>query len=127
MKTLYALTAPAVIAILVGYAGIASAAAPAKVTAGVLTTPAGMTLYTYDNDVAGSGKSLCTGRCATSWPPLLAQDSDKVSGDYSIVTRDNGKKQWAYKGKPLYMWASDQKPGDKKGDGVMNVWHAAKP
>lgn len=127
MKTFYALAAPAVMAILVGYASIASAAAPAKVTAGVLTTPAGMTLYTYDNDTSGSGKSACTGRCAASWPPLLAQEGDKASGDYSIITRDDGKRQWAYKGKPLYMWASDQKPGDKKGDGIMNVWHVAIP
>jgi predicted lipoprotein with Yx(FWY)xxD motif len=40
---------------------------------------------------------------------------------------DSGKSQWAYKGKPLYFWVKDQKPGDKTGDGVNGVWHAAKP
>jgi predicted lipoprotein with Yx(FWY)xxD motif len=35
-----------------------------------------------------------------------------ASGDYSIITRDDGKKQWAFKGKPLYFWAKDQKAGD---------------
>jgi predicted lipoprotein with Yx(FWY)xxD motif len=57
----------------------------------------------------------------------MASASDKASGSYSIVTRDDGSKQWAYKGKPLYLWVKDQKPGDMTGDGVNNVWHTAKP
>ena len=52
---------------------------------------------------------------------------DVASGDYSIITRDDGKKQWALKGRPLYFWAKDQKPGDKTGDGVNQVWHVARP
>ncbi|MBS1215135.1 MAG: hypothetical protein H6R20_109, partial [Proteobacteria bacterium] len=47
-------------------------------------------------------------------------------GDYSIVTRDDGQKQWAYKGKPLYFWIKDAKPGDKTGDGFNNVWRIVK-
>ena len=43
-----------------------------------------------------------------------------------VIARVDGSKQLAYKGKPLYTWAKDQKPGDKTGDGVNNVWHAAK-
>jgi len=43
------------------------------------------------------------------------------------VTRDDGSKQWAYKGKPVYLWGKDQKPGDKTGDGFNNVWHVARP
>lgn len=48
-------------------------------------------------------------------------------GDYSVVTRDDGGKQIAYKGKPLYYWIKDTKAGDKTGDGVNNVWHLVKP
>lgn len=102
-------------------------AAPAMVSDGALTGPGGMTLYVFDKDAAGSGKSVCNGPCAANWPPLFAKDGDAASGDYSIVTRDDGRKQWAYKGKPLYFWAKDQKPGDKSGDGFNNVWRAAKP
>lgn len=102
-------------------------AAPAKTMDGVLTGANGMTLYTFDKDMAGSGKSMCNGPCATNWPPLMAMDSDMASGDYSIVMRDDGKKQWAFKGKPLYYWNKDQKPGDRTGDGFNNVWHTAKP
>ena len=103
------------------------ASAPAKVSDGVLTGSNGMTLYTFDKDVAGSGKSACNGACANNWPPLFVVEGESASGDYSVVVRDDGKKQWAYKGKPLYHWAKDQKAGDKTGDGFNNVWHVAKP
>jgi predicted lipoprotein with Yx(FWY)xxD motif len=54
-------------------------------------------------------------------------DDAQASGEYTIVTRDDGKKQVAYKGKPLYYWTKDTKPGDKSGDGFNSVWHVAKP
>jgi predicted lipoprotein with Yx(FWY)xxD motif len=57
----------------------------------------------------------------------MATASDTASGDYSVITRDDGTKQWALKGKPLYYWVKDQKPGDTTGDGVNSVWHTAKP
>jgi len=85
----------------------------------------GMTLYVFDKDA--SGKSNCNGPCATNWPPLMAAADAKASGDWSVVTRDDGAKQWAYKGKPLYTWAKDTKPGDVTGDGFNNVWHIAAP
>lgn len=100
---------------------------PVKTMDGVLVGANGMTLYTFDRDVAGSGKSVCNGPCATNWPPLMAGGSATASGEYSVVTRDDGAKQWAYKGKPLYFWIKDQKPGDRSGDGVNNVWRVAKP
>jgi len=101
--------------------------APTAVADGVLTGTNGMTLYTFDRDAAGSGKSVCNGPCATNWPPLMAPASMQASGDYSVVTRDDGARQVAYKGKPLYFWAKDAKPGDKTGDGFNNVWRLAKP
>lgn len=110
------------------FGGCASIAdTPAKAVDGVLTGPSGMTLYTFDRDAAGSGKSVCNGPCATNWPPLMVADSATAAGDYSIITRDDGKKQWALKGKPLYYWSKDTKPGDKTGDGFNKVWQVAKP
>lgn len=112
-------------AALVGCAAMADT--PAKVSDGVLVGPNGMSLYTFDRDAMGSGKSVCNGPCATNWPPLMAGDMDKGSGDYSVITRDDGKKQWSYKGKPLYFWVKDGKPGDRTGDGFNNVWKLARP
>lgn len=104
-----------------------SAVAPATVANGVLVGPAGMTLYTFDKDVAGSGKSVCNGPCATNWPPLKAAAGVQASGDWSVLGRDDGSLQWAYKGQPLYHWIKDQKPGDRTGDGVNGVWKIARP
>jgi len=74
------------------------------------------------------GKSNCNGQCAANWPPLKADGIGQASGDWSIITRDDGTKQWAYEGKPLYTWAKDQKPGDTTGNGVNNnAWHVANP
>ena len=103
-----------------------SMGAPAKMAGGVLVNSAGMTLYTFDKDVAGSGKSTCNGPCAALWPPIAAEDGTSGSGDYSIVSRDDGTKQWTYQGKPIYLYAKDEKPGDMKGDNFKNVWHVIK-
>lgn len=97
--------------------------APARMENGALVGSNGMTLYTFDKDA--EGKSMCNGKCAENWPPLIASDTTPA-GDFSVITRDDGKKQVAYKGKPLYYWVKDQKPGDRTGDGVNNVWHVAK-
>jgi predicted lipoprotein with Yx(FWY)xxD motif len=85
----------------------------------------GMTLYVFDRDAAG--KSNCNGACATNWPPFAAGPDGKASGDWTLVTRDDGSRQWAYKGKPLYDFSKDTKPGDVTGDGVNGVWHIAAP
>ncbi len=123
------LAAPALLslALLAGCASMGGHTMPAKTMNGVLVGPNQMTLYTFDRDVAGSGKSVCNGPCATNWPPLMVADGAKAHGDYSIVTRDDGGKQWAFRGKPLYYWVKDSKPGDMTGDGVNNAWRIVKP
>jgi predicted lipoprotein with Yx(FWY)xxD motif len=92
----------------------------------ILTDSKGMTLYTFDRDTT-PGKSVCNGPCATNWPPLMASATATSSGDWTVVTRDDGSKMWAYKGKPLYTWVRDTKPGETTGDGVQNVWKIARP
>lgn len=73
----------------------------------------GMTLYVSDRDTAG--KSHCNAQCTVSWPLLIADtDAQQASGSFSFISRDDGRKQWAYKGKPLYTWAKDKKPGGRK-------------
>jgi predicted lipoprotein with Yx(FWY)xxD motif len=91
----------------------------------VLTDGKGMTLYTFDRDAAG--KSNCNGPCAQNWPPLAASADAKASGEWSVVTRDDGSKMWAYKSKPVYTWVRDTKAGDTTGEGFNNVWRVARP
>jgi len=92
----------------------------------LITDTKGMKLYVYDAET-GHGKSTCNGTCAQNWPPLTASADAKPVGPYTIVTRDDGTKQWAYKGKPLYFWKNDKQPMDMTGDGVGGKWHVAKP
>ncbi len=105
-----------------GCAGMTQA--PVKYSNGWMTGENGMTLYTFDKDVAGSGKSVCNGPCATNWPPFTAATNEPAGGDWSVVTRDDGSKQWAFSGKPLYFYAKDQKAGDVTGDNFNKAWHA---
>jgi predicted lipoprotein with Yx(FWY)xxD motif len=100
---------------------------PTRTADGILIGPSGMTLYTFDRDAAGSGKSACNGPCAMAWPPLTAADSAKPMAGYTVIMRDDGKKQWAYKGWPLYYYAKDAKAGDKTGDGFNKIWKTARP
>jgi predicted lipoprotein with Yx(FWY)xxD motif len=103
--------------------------APAKITetakGKVLADTKGMTLYVFDKDTVG--KSNCDGPCIRNWPALAAAANSKPSGDWTVVTRDDGTSQWAYKGKPLYTWSKDTQAGDTTGDGVNKVWHVATP
>ena len=108
------------------FATAAQAEVPVKMAGGMLVNTSGMTLYTFDNDTAGSGKSACNGPCAGLWPPVMAAADAKPEGDMTIVTRDDGGKQWAYKGKPVYLYKQDMKPGDATGDNFKNVWHVIK-
>lgn len=105
--------------------GLAFAAEPGMAQDGILTQHNGLTLYTFDKDSAG--KSACNDACAVNWPPLSAEATDKASGKWTTIKRDDGKMQWAYDGKPVYGYKDDKKAGDKTGDGKGGVWHVVKP
>ncbi|MEX0956100.1 MAG: hypothetical protein WDZ83_12915 [Rhizobiaceae bacterium] len=91
----------------------------------VLAGENGMTLYTFKNDA--EGMSNCYDQCATNWPPLMADDAAMSEGDYTIIERNDGGKQWAKDGMPLYFWIKDEKQGDTTGDGVGGNWDLARP
>ena len=50
--------------------------------------------------------------------------NDKDAGDWTVVTRDDGSKQWAYKGKPLYTFFRDT--AGQPATGVSAAWPRAK-
>jgi predicted lipoprotein with Yx(FWY)xxD motif len=91
----------------------------------VMTTPAGMTVYTYDHDTAG--KSNCTGECAEYWPALIVAPGSAESAHMTMIKRDDGQMQWATaSGMPLYTYVDDKAPGEIKGDNFHNEWHIVK-
>jgi len=85
----------------------------------------GFNLYVFDNDA--NETSNCAGQCLVNWPAFLASPEDVAIGDYTIFTRTDGNKQWAYDGKPLYFFKNDTTRGDINGDGVINLWHLIAP
>lgn len=108
-------------ALLLSSAALGADSAPLRSVDGVLVNTAGMTVYTYDKDSPNSGKSSCVDACARNWPPVRAEGAPPAP--YSIVTREDGSRQLAYKGRPLYTFVKDKKAGEKMGDGVGGAWH----
>ncbi len=109
-----------------GNASTADTAPPSVMTRnGMFTDTKGMTLYIGDNDRTPFVSS-CYDNCVHNWPAFNAADDAHDAGDWKVIIRDDGTRQWAYKGKPLYYFILDMAAGDRKGDGVGNIWHAAK-
>ena len=88
----------------------------------ILVEIKGRGVYTYDGDKVAN-QSDCFAQCRLLWPPMYADDEAKPKGSFTILDRkDDAKRQWAFKGKPLYRWVSDVKRGDAGGDGIAGVW-----
>jgi len=97
----------------------------------ILADGSGFTLYTLTN--AGN-PVLCTGMCATFWPPILlpAGTTEPTAGPgvsrLGVTTNANGAQVTAG-GLPLYTFADDSSPGQANGDGLSSfggVWHVVK-
>jgi predicted lipoprotein with Yx(FWY)xxD motif len=94
----------------------------------VLTNSKGFTLYWFALDT--STKSNCNGTCVTFWPPVpgTATLASGVKGTLTTITRQDGSKQVAYNGHPLYTYSGDSSPGQASGNGVNlngGIWHEA--
>ena len=87
----------------------------------VLVDALGMTLYTYAEDEPGV--SHCG---ALFWSPALAPASAQPSGDLTLIAADDGRKQWAHKGHPLYTYVDDKAPDDVMGEGEDGEWYVVK-
>ena len=90
----------------------------------VLVDPSGMTLYYLKSETPGN--IMCTGSCATTWPPLLlpAGATAAVAGTgvdgskLGTIDRPDGGTEVTYNGMPLYLYVGDKSPGQAKGQGV---------
>ena len=101
---------------------VAYDSASQRLVGGTNSTNPGFTLYAFDSDL-GSAGSTCNDSCATNWPPVLVTDGEvaNISG-LSLVTRDDGSSQAAYKGRPLYFYSGDTEASDTSGQSVSGWW-----
>jgi predicted lipoprotein with Yx(FWY)xxD motif len=86
----------------------------------ILTNGQGMTLYYRTSD---SATSVCSGGCASVWPPLLSSSvpSSSLPGKLSVQTTANGS-QVEYNGHPLYTYSGDTAAGQTSGEGFGGIW-----
>lgn len=88
----------------------------------ILVLGNGDTVYRLTADPAD--KSVCTGACAQTWPPVLLASGQKeptgVNG-LGTITRAGGRRQVTYKGIPLYLFAGDHKAGQANGN-IKDTW-----
>lgn len=126
MKTLNKIALSAILSCAFSASAIATLGSTSNTAMGkVLIGENKLSLYTYRNDAPN--QSNCYDDCATAWPPFFAKAGAKPQGNWSLVKRNDGKSQWAYKGAPLYYWVGDTKTGDISGHGVGGVWDLAQP
>lgn len=96
----------------------------------VLATSGGRAVYTFADDVPGSGKSACIGGCLSAWPAVtgspFAGTGVLLGGKLGSITRPDGSVQATYNGSPLYTYAADTGAGQASGDGEGGVWHVVK-
>ena len=96
----------------------------------ILVDSKGFTVYVFDSDK--NGTIACVNQCANAWPPVTLTagatlpTTGALAADLTTVARPDGAQQVAYKGRPVYRFGGDTKPGDTKGEGVLNLWHAVK-
>jgi predicted lipoprotein with Yx(FWY)xxD motif len=86
----------------------------------LLQTERGFSVYASDTDAPG--QSNCDATCAKTWLPMVAPESVRPHGDWTIIERAPGVRQWAFRGKPLYRYSLDSFARSLEGSDVPG-WH----
>ncbi|MGE5251414.1 MAG: hypothetical protein ACM3QS_14525 [Bacteroidota bacterium] len=112
----------------------AGAATSPTVSGPYLVDCKGMTLYVDMLDVPNGGSTICTGACATVWPPFtISKDVTPSGGDgvtasmLGTITRADGSTQVTYNGWPLYLYSGDKAAGDTTGLSHGDNWKLISP
>jgi predicted lipoprotein with Yx(FWY)xxD motif len=99
----------------------------------VLADGRGRILYEFTRD-GTRGKSRCSGDCAVAWPPFLTRGAPRVrgvaKGGLGATRRRDGSLQVTYKGKPLYYYVTDTRPGQVTCQAVPEfggTWYVTNP
>ena len=89
-------------------------------TGRMLVNYSGFSVYAWDGD--GADKSNCNTACLQTWSPVLAAETSQPQGEWTIVQRQPGIRQWAFRKKPLYTYIADTKPRSQLGSDEPG-WH----
>jgi predicted lipoprotein with Yx(FWY)xxD motif len=96
----------------------------------ILTDAQGRTLYYFTPDTAS--KTVCTGSCAQTWPPLLFTGagnptaSTALPGELEVYQNANGN-QVIYDDHALYTYSGDNAAGQTNGEGLFGKLFVATP
>lgn len=82
----------------------------------MLTTDRNEAIYNYEGDSATS--VVCVGECLTNWKPVLAPGLARAQGEWEILERSPGERQWVYRGMPLYIHILDTGSWSQEGSDV---------
>jgi predicted lipoprotein with Yx(FWY)xxD motif len=93
----------------------------------------GFVLYAFTHDRLRL--STCKGDCAKAWPPfLVSREPGAGTGVKAsllgVIRRAGGRLQATYKGRPLYYYVGDTKPGQILCQGVSEFggyWRVIRP
>jgi predicted lipoprotein with Yx(FWY)xxD motif len=97
----------------------------------------GHTLYAFSGDLRSDGPACANAPadgvappaanvgCLNQWRPLIAAELANDLGDFSVISRPDGGRQWAYQGQPLYTYDGDVEKGDANGRSVDPRWQVA--
>jgi predicted lipoprotein with Yx(FWY)xxD motif len=92
--------------VLAGVLSACGSTAPVDVTRGGLyVSDLGRELFVYRYDTSDASRYPCAAECAPAWTPLYAGRYDRGGRDFTILVRDDGNWQWAYRGHPVYFYA----------------------
>ncbi|MFK7831070.1 MAG: hypothetical protein AB8B57_14930 [Congregibacter sp.] len=74
-------------------------------TGRLLTTDTNASVYAFAKDSAAA--AACTENCLLDWDPVLAPVMAQARGEWALLERSPGLRQWVYRGSPLYTYKHD--------------------
>ena len=84
----------------------------------VLTNFEGFSLYGFDSSNESPEEACSNKECLNQWTPISAPALAIALGDFSIIERIDGSRQWAFQNKPLFRYKNDLLPGDVHGSNI---------
>lgn len=110
-----------------------SVAGNATLGQNILVGNNGRSVYLFEKDT--SGKSSCSGSCASVWPPVTTLGKPQAGSGASAsligtTVRSDGTTQVTYNGHPLYYYVGDKGAGQANGQGLKQfgaLWYVVSP